>query len=84
MANKLGELQGVKPTEDRIMKTWFDLVEMQLDLSLEFSLPRAHAWRSSVENDSIPFIPEAPGSNQEYFHEERVLKGIFGSVNPFI
>ena len=65
------------------MKTWFDLVEVQLDLTPKLSLPRAHTWRSSVENDSIPLIPEAPGSNQEYFHEERVLKGFFSSVNPF-
>jgi len=57
---------------------------MQLDLTPKLSLPRGQTWRSSIENGSISLIPEAPGSNQEYFHEERALKGIFSSVNPFM
>jgi hypothetical protein len=58
------------------MKTWFDLVEMQLDLTPKISLPRTQTWSSSIENGGIPLIPESPGSNQEYFHGERALKGM--------
>jgi hypothetical protein len=49
-------------------------------LSFEGRFPCSQAWRFSIKNEVISFIPDTPSTNHKEFHEEGLSKIQFGRL----
>jgi hypothetical protein len=49
-------------------------------LSFEGRFPCSQAWRFSIKNEVISFIPDTPSTNHKNFHEEGLSKIQFGRL----
>jgi len=63
------------------MQRRLDSDQVVFDLPYKSGLPGAKHWDFIVEDEVVAFIPNAPGPNQENFHEEGVLEAVLGFVD---
>jgi hypothetical protein len=61
-----------------------DPAEMIYNILLELSLPRDQARSLPVEDERIPFVPNAPGANHNNFHEQGLTKRLPGDQKLFM
>jgi hypothetical protein len=66
------------------MQGAFDSDHVSKNFCLERKLPSGETRGLVIEDEPIPFSPNAPSSNHKDFHEEGMRKGLFGQVNLLV